>query len=89
MSAKDKQKANRKAQKSVLTRLMNTAERYVAEESKDNVKSTYDKIYAKFKEFEEAHMTYHDNLTDEKEIDDSDKYFFEVQKKTTFLQLNI
>ena len=78
MSAEDKNR--RKAQKSALTRDINSVHRYMAEEKYDDVTSFLSRIEKKFSDFEAAHNAYHDALTVEAEIDASDEYFFEVQK---------
>ena len=73
-------KAQRKARKSALTREINATERYMAEDNIPETRQRLENVKQKFIEFEKAHEKYHDELTEEADIDVSDDYFYDVQK---------
>ena len=73
-------KARRKARKGALTREVNAVDRFMAEDNKSEVEARFHKVKEKFTEFEKVHLEYHGTLTDENLIDESDEYFYGVQK---------
>jgi len=75
----EESKVQRRQRKGVVTRHVNSIARYIAEEETADVKSTIEKVKEAFKNFTSAHTRYHNFLTDEKDIEDSDNYFYEVQ----------
>ena len=68
-------KQKRTTSKAVLTRKVNELRRLVAEDDKEVVEAKYTAIRAVFREFEEAHDLYHDTLTDDQEVTDSQTLF--------------
>ena len=73
-------KASRKARKGALTREINALDRFMAEDNVPEVESRFQKMKEKFAEFEKVHLEYHETLNAENLIDESDDYFYEVQK---------
>ena len=71
-------KASRKAHKSVVTKGIITIERLIVEQDIDEVKIHIQELKKKFRNFEAAHDKYHDFLTDDGLIDESDAYFKDV-----------
>ena len=74
-------KATRKARKGLVTKEINAAERYMAEDDIEEVKSRFDNIKKTFKEFEQSHERYHETVTEETDIDESEDYFYKMQKE--------
>ena len=72
-------KKQRKARKSAFTRELNNARQHMAEGDRAEVDGKIPSLKAKFAEFERAHNAYHEQLTEENDIDASDTYFEEVQ----------
>jgi len=78
----DEMKASRKARKSALTREMNSAKRYMAEDDIKEVKKRLESITTKFEAFEKAHEAYHLTLDEvSEEFDNSETYFEETQNR--------
>lgn len=73
-------KASRKARKGIVTKEINAAERFMAEDNIEEVRSKFDKIKKVFEEFEEAHESFHATVTEEDAVDESEEYFYKVQK---------
>lgn len=73
-------RAQRGNKKGLVTRFINNLSRYVVEEDDSAVKETLEKMKTLFKDFEDIHIRYHDQLRDENEIDISDDYFFQAEQ---------
>ena len=72
-------KVARGHKKGPLTRAMNDIGRYVVEEDKEEVVKLIDDLKVKLRTFEQAHDEYHNQLTEEVDIADSEKYYYDVQ----------
>ena len=75
--------ARRRQRKGVVTRHLGTLERLIAEEDVDGVQSWLESAIHSFAEFEETHVSYHDTLVNEEEIQASDTWFSDMQ--TTYV----
>ena len=81
------QKVVRKNRKGAVTRELNTINRFMSEDDIEEVKRRFPAVKDKFKEFENSHIAYHDFLTEEKEIDDSEQYFDDAEEN--YIQSNL
>jgi hypothetical protein len=72
-------KAARTTAKRAATRAINRVSQSLAECSPE-LSGHIDTLKQVFKDFTLAHSVYHDTLTDDAEIDESDSYFFQVQR---------
>ena len=70
----------RKNCKSALTREINNVRQFMAEDNVGEVKERIPNIKTKFSAFQKAHDDFHNELTDENLIDESEKYFEDVQE---------
>ncbi len=77
----EEQKKARRTRKSSLTRETNNIKRFIAEENRDEVSARIKLLTVKYSDFEKAHDAYHDALTEEDEIDESEAYLEDVQSK--------
>ena len=75
--------ARRRQRKGVVTRHLGTLERLIAEEDVDGVQSRLESAIHSFAEFEETHVSYHDTLVNEDDIQASDTWFSDMQ--TTYV----
>ena len=66
----------RSGRRAVVTRYVNTLNRYVTEEDQDGIKSYLDKAKTAFGNSEEAHYESHDALKDDNALRESEDYFF-------------
>ena len=71
--------ARRRQKKGVVTRHLGTLERLVAEGDVDAVQSRLESVIRSFAEYEETHVSYHDTLVNEEEIEASDAWFSDMQ----------
>ena len=76
-------KRKRSARKSVLTRKCNELKRLIAEDLHEEVLAKYTSIREHFKQFEDAHDSFHDRLTDDDDIEESNAYFIETESDYT------
>ena len=74
-------KKTRATRKSSVTKAVKKLDRHIVDEDPDEIKRQLETIKQVFKDFEEAHGAYHDTLTEEKDIEDSDKYLCEMYSK--------
>jgi hypothetical protein len=72
-------KKSRKARKGALTREINNLRQLMAEDSADELTARLPNLKDKFAEFTKVHETFHKDLTEEKDIDDSEEYFEKAQ----------
>ena len=70
-----KLKVARRQCKGVVTRYLNSVKRHMAERRSELVQAKLDKLLVAFDNLEEAHDLYHDDLTDDNEIQESEKWF--------------
>ena len=63
-----------------MTRIHNKLTRLIAEEDEPSFRQHIEKLKEPFDKFETAHERYHSLLENEDDVDESDKYFFEVEK---------
>ena len=75
--------ARRRQRKGVVTRHLGTLDRLIAEEDVDGVQNRLESVIHSFAEFEETHVSYHDALVNEEEIQASDTWFSDMQ--TTYV----
>ena len=75
--------ARRWQRKGVVTRHLGTLDRLIAEEDVDGVQNRLESAIHSFAEFEETHVSYHDALVNEEEIQASDTWFSDMQ--TTYV----
>ena len=75
--------ARRRQRKGVVTRILGTLDRLIAEEDVDGVQNRLESAIHSFAEFEETHVSYHDALVNEEEIQASDTWFSDMQ--TTYV----
>ena len=75
--------ARRRQRKGVVTRHLGTLERLTDEEDVDAVQSRPESAIRSFAEFEETHVSYHDALVNEEEIEASGAWFSDMQ--TTYV----
>ena len=75
--------ARRRQRKGVVTRHLGTLDRLIAEEDVDGVQNRLESAIHPFAEFEETHVSYHDALVNEEEIQASDTWFSDMQ--TTYV----
>ena len=75
--------ARRRQRKGVVTRHLGTLDRLIAEEDVDGVQNRLESAIHSFAEFEETHVSYHDALVNEEEIQASDTWFSDMQ--TTYV----
>lgn len=73
------EKSKRGSAKSAVTREINNIRRFIAEDDTEAVEECLPKVKALFKDFESAHTIFHDALSDDTELDESDLYYYEVQ----------
>ena len=78
MPEDDKKVRGRK--KALVTRAINSIDRYAVEDNLAKVKEEIDRLMKAFEEFENAHFRYHDALEDDAVVEESDQYFDQVQK---------
>jgi hypothetical protein len=73
-------KGNRTQKKRALTTRINAIGRYIAEECEsDFIEEKKDQLKNAFRDFELSHETYETHIKEEKDKDDSEEYFAEVQ----------
>ena len=73
-------KVNRQQKKRSLTTRINAMQRYIAEECEiDHLKDKREQLKAAFADLEQCHQTYEENLDEDKDLEDSEKYFNDVQ----------
>ena len=65
--------------KASVTRIVNSIRRYIAEDDKNSVVGLIAQLKDKFKDFEAAHIDFHDELTTAEEIEASEMYLYDVQ----------
>ena len=70
--------ARRRQRKGVVTRHLGTLERLISEEDVDGVQSRLESVIHSFAEFKETHVSYHDTLVNEDEIEASDTWFSDM-----------
>ena len=70
----------RRQKKAAVTRHLGTLERLIAEEDIELVRTKLKQLKVSFGEFEMSHDTYHDSLSDEEEIAESERWFKEAEK---------
>ena len=75
--------ARRRQRKGVVTRHLGTLERLIAEEDVDGVRSRLESVIHSFVDFKQTHVSYHDTLVNEEEIQASDTWFSDMQ--TTYV----
>ena len=85
----EQKKVVRKNRKSALTREINNVRQFMAEDNVTEVKTRLENVKSKFREFEKAHEEFHDPLTEEKDIDDSDDYFNQVHENYIKTLVNV
>ena len=73
-------KKSRTGRKAAVTRQSNKVIQVIAERKTEAVKNELETLKEKFKNFEQAHESYHELLETETAIEESDNYFFAVQK---------
>ena len=71
----------RSQRKGVVTRHLNSLARNIEEENADAVLSRLERLNAAFDDFEEVHYDYHDSLSDEESLQESQAWFKDVEKK--------
>lgn len=69
----------RGTKKGIVTRSIHNIKRTVIEEDLTDAKGRLDTLKEKFNDFEKAHDEFHETLTDDQEIDNSEKYFYEAE----------
>ena len=79
MAEIEEDKKTRKGKKSVVTRHITAIEKFIAEDDVDEVYDVLGKLKSSFKEFEDSHYKFHDQLEDDVPQAESEKYFLEVQ----------
>jgi hypothetical protein len=77
----DEKKRSRTGFKSALTKAINDLITATVEEDMQALKSNFTISKQRFANFKTAHEDYHDTLREEKDIEDSDKYFEEMHQK--------
>ena len=75
--------ARRRQRKGVVTRHLGTLDRLIAEEDVDGVRSRLESVIHSFADFKETHVSYHDTLVNEEDIQASDTWFSDMQ--TTYV----
>ena len=83
MAEIEDKKRSRKARKGLVTKEINAADRFMAEDNVESVKETLERIKRNFSDFETAHQEFHAILEgegNEEAIDESEEYFYGVQK---------
>ena len=71
--------ARRRQRKGVVTRHLGTLERLIAEEDVDGVRNRLESVIHSFADVKEIHVSYHDTLVNEEEIQASDTWFSDMQ----------
>lgn len=79
MSVEDKKVRGQK--KALVTRAMNSIDRYAVEDNEAKVKENVERVMTAFDEFEQAHLKYHALLEDDALVEDSDGYFDKALKE--------
>ena len=75
----EKAKATRSTYKGLVTRATKAVERYKAEDDEGAVKARLEALKETFKDFESAHVRFHEQLKESEPLEESEEYFFQVQ----------
>ena len=74
-----KVKASRRSWKSAITKYISKLKRHIADEDTTSVQEVLSKLKEAFISFEEAHDELHSHLQEERDIEESDSYFIDVE----------